>query len=102
MALKHPKSQKKLKETTSASSTSNECDLWNDVLHNEGCRGILINCLKNLEKEVATIWSLVNQNRQKQIESRQSLADLSKTVEFITNKFDKSEKEHDEKNKIIK
>ena len=45
---------------------------------------------------------MVNQNRQKQIESRQSLADLSKTVEFITNKFDKSEKEHDEKNKIIK
>ena len=52
MALKRPKSQKKLKETTSASSMTEECDVFNDGLDNEDCRGILLNCLKNLEKEV--------------------------------------------------
>ena len=30
-----------------------ECDVFNDGLDNEDCRGILLNCLKNLEKEVS-------------------------------------------------
>ena len=64
MALKHPKSPKKLKENTSASSMSDEYEVFNDALDNEDCRGILLNCLKNLEKEVKTIRSLVDQNRQ--------------------------------------
>ena len=33
--LKHLKSQKKLKETTSASSMTDECDIFNAVLYNE-------------------------------------------------------------------
>ena len=41
-------------------------------------RGILLNYLKNLEKEVKAIRSLVYQNRQTQIKGKQSLADLSK------------------------
>ena len=53
MALKRPKSKKKLKETTAASSMTEECDEFNDGLDNEDCRGILLNCLKNLEKEVS-------------------------------------------------
>ena len=43
---------------------SHECDIFNDALDNEGCRGIILNCLKNLEKEVKTIRSLVDRNRQ--------------------------------------
>ena len=43
---------------------SDECDIFNDALDNEGCRGIILNCLKNLEKEVKTIRSLVDRNRQ--------------------------------------
>ena len=83
MALKRPKSQKKkLKETTSASIMTEECDVFNDGLDNEDCRGILLNCLKNLEKEVKYIRSLVDQNRQTQIKGEQSLADLSKSVKF--------------------
>ena len=53
MALKRPKNQKTLKQTTSASSMTEECDVFNDGLDNEDCRGILLNCLKNLEKEVS-------------------------------------------------
>ena len=80
MALKRWKSRKKLKETTSASSMTEECDVFNDGLDNEDCRGILLNCLKNLEKEVKYIRSLVDQNRQTQIKGKQSLPDLSKSV----------------------
>ena len=32
-----------------------ECDVFNDGLDNEDCRGILLNCLKNLKKEVKYI-----------------------------------------------
>ena len=80
MALKRWKSRKKLKETTSASSMTEECDVLNDGLDNANCRGILLNCLKNLEKEVKYIRSLVDQNRQTQIKGKQSLPDLSKSV----------------------
>ena len=55
MALKRPKNQKTLKQTTSASSMTEECDVFNDGLDNEDCRGILLNCLKNLKKEVKYI-----------------------------------------------
>ena len=38
---------KKRKETTSSSSMTEECDVFNDALDNEDCRGILLNFLKN-------------------------------------------------------
>ena len=93
---------KKRKETTSSSSMIEECDVFNDALDNEDCRGTLLNCLKNLEKEVKIIRSLVDQNRQTQIKGEHSLADLSKSVKFITEKFDEYDKEREEKNEIIK
>ena len=51
-----------------------ECDVFNDVLDNEDCRGILLNSLKYLEKEVKSMRSLVDQKRQTQIKGEQSLA----------------------------
>ena len=91
---------KKLKEATCASSMTEECDVFNDGLDNEDCRGVLLNCLKNLEKEVKYIRSLVDQNRKTQITGEKSLADLSKSVKFMTDKFDEYEKEHEEKMKL--
>ena len=102
-ALKRPKSQKKnLKETTSASSMTEEWDIFKDGLDNEDCRGILLNCLKNSEKEIKYIRSLVDQNRQTQVKGEESLADLSESVKFITDNFDEYEKKREEKNEIIK
>lgn len=42
---------------------SNECNIFNDAVDTEDRRVILTNYLKNLEKQVKTIQSLVNQNR---------------------------------------
>ena len=81
---------------------SDKCDVFKDALDNEGCRGILLNCLKSLEKEVKTIRSLVDQNKQTQIKGEQWLADISKSIKIITDKFDEYEKEREGKNKIIK
>ena len=83
---------KKRKETTSSSSMTKECDVFKDALDNEDCRDILLNCFKKLEKEVKTIRSLADQNRQTQIKGQQPFADLSKLVKFITDKFDEYEK----------
>ena len=80
---------------------SDECDLFNDALDNKECIGIPLNCLKNLQREVKTIRSLVDQNRKTEITGELSLADLSKSVKFITDKFDEYEKEREEKNKTI-
>ena len=85
---KASKEPKILKEITSVSSISDECDVFNDALDNADSRGILLNLLQNLMKEVKIIQSLVNQNWQMEIENVQLLADLSKSVEFITDKFD--------------
>ena len=41
---------KKLKETTSSSSMTEECDVFNDALDNEDSRGILLNCLKKFRE----------------------------------------------------
>ena len=46
--------------------------------------------------------NLINQNRQTHIKGEQSTADLSKSVKFVIDKFDEYEKEHGEKNEIIK
>ena len=100
MALKRPKSQKNLKETTSASSMTEECDVFNDDLDNEDCRGILLNCLTNLEKEVKYIRSLVDQNRQTQIKGEQALADLSNLLQICLMNVRKNARKKNEIKKL--
>ena len=69
-SLKKREKPKKLKETTSIWSIYDECNVFNDALDNENCRGILLNCLKILEEEVKSIRSFVDQNRQTQIKGK--------------------------------
>ena len=89
MAARLPNSQKKLKKTIFTSSMTEQCDMYSDALDNEGYRGTILNWFKNLEKEFKTIRSFVDRNRQTQIKDEQSLADLSKSVKFTTDKFHK-------------
>ena len=74
-----------------------ECNVFNDGLDNEACRVILLNYLKNLEEKDKTVRRLVDQNRLTQIKGEQSLPNLSKSLKFITDKFDEYEKEREEK-----
>ena len=45
MALKHSKSPENLKETTCASSMTEESDVFNDGLDDDYCEGIVLKCL---------------------------------------------------------
>ena len=57
--------------------------------------------LRNLEKEVKDIHKLALSNNSNQIKGEKQLADLSKSIKFISHKFDEFEKEREEQKKVI-
>ena len=63
---------------------------------------ILMNCLKNLEKEVKELKDLASSKNTNQIKGERQLLDLKDSVDFISNKFDDFECDRLEKEKIIK
>ena len=63
---------------------------------------ILMNCLKNLEKEVKELKDLASSNNANQIKGERQLLDLKEAVDFISNKFDDFERDRLEKEKVIK
>ena len=71
-------------------------------LKSNECVEILMNCLKNLEKEVMELKDLASSNNANQIKGERQLLDLKDAVDFISNKFDDFERDRLEKKKIIK
>ena len=68
-------------------------DSVNDVVFTEGlqspqCVKILIKCLRNLESKVEELHSISNATKENQIKGDEHLADLKKSVEFISTEFD--------------
>ena len=61
----------------------------------------MLSCSRNLEKEEKDINKLVLYNNSSQIEGKKQLADLSKSIKFISHKFDEFEKEREEQKKMI-
>ena len=62
---------------------------------------ILLNCLKNVEKNVKKIHEMQRKTQSSQIKGELQLKELSEAVEFITKKFDQYEAERKGKEKII-
>ena len=71
-------------------------------LKSNECVEILMNCLKNLEKEVKELKDLTSSNNANQIKGERQLLDLKDTEDFISNKFDDFERDRLEKEKNIK
>ena len=92
---------KKVKESGSASLTD-ECDVFAEGLGNEDCRAILFNCLKNLEKDIKSIYVLANDNKASSIKGEKQLVDLTESVKLISTKFDQYEKDRKEHIETIK
>ena len=92
---------KKVKESGSA-SLSDECDVFAEGLGNEDCRAILFNCLKNLEKDIKSIYVLANDNKASSIKGEKQLVDLTESVKLISTKFDQYEKDRKEHIETIK
>ena len=62
----------------------------------------LLNCFKNLDKQVKELYILAQSNNEKHIKSEKQLLDLTESINFMTKKFDDYEKDRAEKEKLIK
>ena len=76
-------------------------NVFAESLKSNECVEILMNCLKNLEKEVMEL-KLASSNNANQIKGERQLLDLKDAIDFISNKFDDFERDRLEKERIIK
>ena len=81
--------------------SANNQDPFTEGLKSLGCVSILMNCMRNLEKQVNQIFKMLEKTEDRQIKGECQLTDLVKSVEFITQKFDEYEKDRREKDAII-
>ena len=77
-------------------------NVFAESLKSNECVEILMNYLKNLEKEVKELKDLALSNNANEIKGKRQLLDLKDAVDFISNKFDDFESDRLEKEKIIK
>ena len=82
-------------------SSTSPRNVFAESLESKECVEILMNCLKNLEKEVKELKDLASSNNANQIKGQRQLLDLKETVDFISNRFDDFERDRLEKEKVI-
>ena len=95
---------KLLHEESSASSSSPDSlfHVVQESLKSPDCMKILLNCLKNLNKQVKELFILAQSNNEKHIKGEKQLLDLTESINFMTRKIDDYEKDRAEKEKLIK
>ena len=95
---------KRLCEEISASSSSpnSPSDVFQEILKPSDCMKILLNCFKNLNKQVKELFILAQSNNEKHIKGEKQLLDLTESINFMTKKIDDYEKDRAEKEKLIK
>ena len=77
-------------------------NVFAESLKSNECVEILMNCLKNLEKEVKELKDLASSSNANQIKGERQLLDLIDAADFISNKLDNFERDRLEKEKITK
>ena len=76
--------------------------VFEESLKSEDCVKILLSCLRNIEKEVKDTHKLaLSNNNNNQIKGKKQLVDLSESIKFMSDKFDKFEKDRQEQKKVI-
>ena len=95
---------KRLREKSLASSSSPDSpsDVFQESLKSPDWMKILLNCFKNLDKQVKKLYILAQPNNEKHIKGEKQLLDLTESINFMTKKFDDYEKDSAEKEKLIK
>ena len=95
---------KRLREESSASSSSPDSpsDVFQESLKSPDSMKILLNCFKNLDKQVKELYVLAQSNYEKHIKGEKQLLDLTESINFMTKRFDNYEKDWAEKEKLIK
>ena len=95
---------KRLREESSASSSSPDSpsDVFQESLKSPDCTKMMLNCSKNLDKQVKELYILAQSNNEKHIKGEKQLLDLTESINFMIKKFDDYEKDRVEKEKLIK
>ena len=86
----------------SLNSSQNVDDIFVEGFSSPDCVTILVNCIKNVEKQAVEIFSKKEETKNGQIKGDQHLIELNKTATLISKKFDAVEKEKLEREKAIK
>ena len=76
-------------------------EVFTEGLQSPQCVKILIKCLGNLESKVEELHSISNATKENQIKGDGHLADLKKSVEFISTKFEVYEKKKEKRKKQL-
>ena len=86
----------------SLNSSQNVDDIFVEGFSSPDCVTILVNCIKNVEKQAVEIFSKTEETKNGQIKGEQHLIELNKTATLISKKFDADKKEKLEREKAIK
>ena len=80
---------KRLREESSASSSSPDSpsDVFQESLKSPDCTKMMLNCSKNLDKQVKELYILAQSNNEKHIKGEKQLLDLTKSINLMTKKL---------------
>ena len=94
---------KKLKEGSLNTSRASEIpdEVFPESLKSPDFVNILFSCIKNLEKQITQVFENTMQMKEGQIKGRKQLAELTEAIDFISNNFDKYEKDREKRKKEL-
>ena len=97
-------SSKKLKDGSLNTSRASDIqdEVFTESLKLPDCVNILFGCIKNVERQTTQIFENMKELKSRQIKGEKHLAELTKAIDFIPNKFEEYEKDRKEKEERIK
>ena len=100
-------SVKKLREEERNLSATSNVSVSNDNVFHGGLdsstsRDILYECLKDLNGQLKVLRKMFLESKENQVKGAEQLTELTESVKFINEKFDKYEEERNKKDEIIK
>ena len=84
---------KKKQHEGSLNDSQNVDNIFPEGLSSPDCVAILVNCIKNVEKQSVEIFAKTEETKNSQIKGEQHLMELHKSVTLISEKFDGYERE---------
>ena len=93
------KSSKKLKDGSLNTSRVSDIpsEVFTESLKSPDCVNILFSCIKNVEKQITQIFENTKELKKGQIKGEKHLAELTESIDFISNKFEYYETDREEK-----
>ena len=83
----------KMQREGSSNDSQNVDNIFAEGLSSSDCVAILVNCIKNVEKQIVEILSKTEETKNSQIKAEQHLMELNETVTLISEQLDKYERD---------